>query len=123
MMRPYEAFVYGNSVDEPDRLAERCLEVIENTLKSVERVVACLRAAELEDHIGIVAMTRTEIADAAEWHRAKLQALLAVKLRPNNCGGIHLVDDVHLVVRFKSRLVPASVHRGPVFSLADLLHP
>jgi len=38
--RPYEAFVYGNSADEPTRLAERCLEVIEGTLKSVDRVVA-----------------------------------------------------------------------------------
>lgn len=99
VMRPYEAFVYGNSVDDPTQLAERCLEVIEKALKSVERVVACLRAAELEYRIGIVAMTRTEIAEAAEWHRAKLQALLAVKLKPNRCGGIYQVDDVHLVVR------------------------
>ena len=37
-MRSYEAFVYGNSADEPNKLAERCLEVIESTLKSVERV-------------------------------------------------------------------------------------
>jgi len=88
--------VYGNSADDLTQLAQHCLEVIEKTLKSVERVVACLRAAELESRIGIVAMTRTEIADAAEWHRAKLQALLAVKLR---LGGIYQVDDVHLVVR------------------------
>jgi len=123
VMRPYEAFVYGNSADVPTQLAERCLEVIESTLKSVERVVACLRAAELEHHIGIVAMTRTEIADAAEWHRAKLQGLLAVKLKPNNCGGIHLVDDVHLVVRLKSRPIAAPVHCAPAFSPADLLYP
>ncbi|RRH88396.1 hypothetical protein EH244_12205 [Variovorax beijingensis] len=103
--RPYEAFVYGNSADEPTRLAERCLEVIEGTLKSVDRVVACLRAAELEHGIGIPAMTRAQIADAAEWHRAKLQGLLAVKLQLTNRGGdIHLVDDLHLVVRLKSRL-------------------
>ena len=64
--RPYEAFVYGNSADEP---------------------------------------TRAQIADAAEWHRAKLQGLLALKLQLTNRGGdIHLVDDLHLVVRLKSRL-------------------
>ena len=57
--------MYGNSADEPTRLAERCLEVIEGTLKSVDRVVACLRAAELEHGIGIPAMTRAQIADAA----------------------------------------------------------
>ncbi|WP_341892266.1 hypothetical protein [Variovorax sp. YR752] len=118
--RPYEAFVYGNSADEPTRLAERCLEVIEGTLKSVDRVVACLRAAELEHGIGIPAMTRAQITDAAEWHRAKLQGLLAVKLQLTNRGGdIHLVDDLHLVVRLKSRLtapggfLPGLYHRMP----------
>lgn len=111
--RPYEAFVYGNSAHEPTRLAERCLEVIEGTLKSVDRVEACLRAAEMEHGIGIPAMTRAQIADAAEWHRAKLQGLLAVKLQLTHRGGdIHLVDDLHLVVRLKSRLTAHS-HRLP----------
>ncbi|WP_041946212.1 hypothetical protein [Variovorax paradoxus] len=122
-MRPYEAFVYGHSADEPNKLAERCLEVIEHTLKSVERVAACLRAAELEHGIGIAAMTRTEIADAAEWHRAKLQGLLAVKLRRTRCGDLQLVEDLHLVVRIKPRLTAAPIPAVPVFSPGDLVHP
>jgi hypothetical protein len=73
--------VYGNAADQPNKLAERCLEVIGSKLKSVERVTACLCAAELEHGIGIPAMTHMEIADAAEWHRVKLQGLLAVKLQ------------------------------------------
>lgn len=98
-MRPYETFVHGNSADDPIQPAERCLEVIESTPKSVERIVTCSRAAGLEYRTGIVDMTREEITDAAEWHRAKLQGLRTVKLEPNGCGGIHLLDDVHLVVR------------------------
>lgn len=93
--------MYGNSADDPMQLAKSCLEVIESMLKSVQRIGTCSRAAELEYRIGLVATTRKEIADAAEWHRAKLQGLLAVKLKPNSCGGIHLVDGVHLVVRLK----------------------
>ncbi|MDH6170076.1 hypothetical protein M2282_005246 [Variovorax boronicumulans] len=123
VVRPYEAFVYGNSADEPDRLAERCLEVIESTLKSVERVAACLRAAELEHGIGIAAMTRAEIADAAEWHRAKLQGLLAVKLRSTGCGDLQVVEDLHLVVRLTSRLTAAPMRAVPAFLPGDLVHP
>ena len=123
VVRPYEAFVYGNAADEPNKLAERCLEVIESTLKSVERVTACLRAAELEHGIGIAAMTRTEIADAAEWHRAKLQGLLAVKLRRTGCGDLQVVEDLHLVVRIKPRLTAAPIPAVPVFSKGDLVHP
>ena len=123
VVRPYEAFVYGNAADEPNKLAERCLEVIESTLKSVERVTACLRAAELEHGIGIAAMTRTEIADAAEWHRAKLQGLLAVKLRLTGCGDLQLVEDLHLVVRIKPKLTAAPIPAVPVFSKGDLVHP
>ena len=119
VVRPYEAFVYGNAADEPNKLAERCLEVIESTLKSVERV----RAAELENGIGISAMTRTEIADAAEWHRAKLQGLLAVKLRRTGCGDLQVVEDLHLVVRIKPRLTAAPIPAVPVFSKGDLVHP
>ena len=119
VVRPYEAFVYGNAADEPNKLAERCLEVIESTLKSVERV----RAAELENGIGIAAMTRTEIADAAEWHRAKLQGLLAVKLRRTGCGDLQVVEDLHLVVRIKPRLTAAPIPAVPVFSKGDLVHP
>jgi len=122
-VRPYEAFVYGNSADEPNKLAERCLEVIESTLESVERVTACLRAAELEHGIGIAAMTRTEIADAAEWHRAKLQGLLAVKRRRTGCGDLQLEEDLHLVVRIKPRLTAAPIPALPVFSPGDLVHP
>lgn len=121
--RPYEAFVYGNAADEPDKLAARCLEVIESTLKSVERVTACLRAAELEHSIGIAAMTRTEIHDAAEWRRAELQGLLAVKLRRTSCGDLQLMEDLHLVVRIEPRRTAAPIPAVPVFSPGDLVHP
>jgi hypothetical protein len=47
VVRPYEAFVYGNSADEPNKLAEHCLEEIE--LKSVERVTACFGAQGSND--------------------------------------------------------------------------
>lgn len=49
VVRPYEAFVYGNSADEPNKLAEHCLEEIESTLKSVERVTACFGAQGSND--------------------------------------------------------------------------
>lgn len=123
VVRPYEAFVYGNSAGEPNKLAERCLEVIESALKSVERVTACLRACESEHGIGIAAITRTEIADAAEWHRAKLQGLLAVKRRRTGCGDLQLEEDLHLVVRIKPRLTAAPIPAVPVFSPGDLVHP
>ncbi|WP_143605954.1 hypothetical protein [Variovorax sp. 54] len=70
----------------------------------------------------MVVMTRKEITDAAIWHRAKPQGLLAMKLQLTNRGGIQAVDDFHLVVRLKSRLTAGPMQTVSSLSPTDLLH-
>ena len=85
--KPYSVFVGpGYAAKESRRVAVDYIESLEEQLGSEKEVVRCFRAWKREIELGILALTRAEINDAAAW-RAAHYAAFHWATRPLPPGG------------------------------------